>query len=146
MMGGEGQGVTGPDFAAGIAAAGVPEGKLVAGHVGQDAVMLARRGTEWFAIGAVCSHYSGPLPEGLMVNDTVRCPWHHACFSLRTGQVLRPPALNDVPCWRGEQPGQGVYVREKIPAAGSAGAPDRAGAGPKSVLIVGAGAAGDSAA
>src|SRR4051812_15493876 len=104
-MGGEGQGVTGPDLAAGIAVAGVPQGKLVAGHVGQDSVMLARRGTEWFAIGAVCSHYSGPLPEGLMVGDTVRCPWHHACFSLRTGQVLRPPALNDVPCWRGGQPG-----------------------------------------
>src|SRR4051794_37370402 len=145
-MGGEGQGVTGPDLAAGIAVAGVPEGKLVAGHVGQDPAMLARRGTEWFAIGAVCSHYSGPLPEGLMVGDTVRCPWHHACFSLRTGQVLRPPALNDVPCWRVERQGEMVYVREKIPAARTGDAPRPAQGGPKSVLIVGAGAAGDSAA
>jgi apoptosis-inducing factor 3 len=145
-MGGEGQGVTGPDLAAGIAVAGVPEGKLVSGHVGQDPVMLARRGTEWFAIGAVCSHYSGPLPEGLMVGDTVRCPWHHACFSLRTGRVLRPPALNDVPRWRVEQQGDMVYVREKIPSARIGDAPGRARGGPTSVLIVGAGAAGDSAA
>src|SRR3954470_15838918 len=145
-MGGEGSSVTGPDFAAGIAAAGVPEGKLVAGHVGPDQVMLARRGAEWFAIGAVCSHYSGPLPEGLMVGDTVRCPWHHACFSLRTGQVLRPPALNDVPCWRVEQQGEMVYVREKMPAARTGDVPRPAQGGPKSVLIVGAGAAGDSAA
>jgi NADPH-dependent 2,4-dienoyl-CoA reductase/sulfur reductase-like enzyme/nitrite reductase/ring-hydroxylating ferredoxin subunit len=145
-MGGEGQGVTGPDLAAGIALAGVPEGKLVSGHVGQDPVMLARRGSEWFAIGAVCSHYSGPLPEGLMVGDTVRCPWHHACFSLRTGKVLRPPALNDVACWRVEQQGEMVYVREKMPAARTGHAPRPAQGGPKSVLIVGAGAAGDSAA
>src|SRR6185295_15345176 len=82
--------VTGPDLAAGIAVAGVPEGKLLAGHVGEEAVLLTRQGNEWFAIGAVCSHYSGPLAEGLMVGDTVRCPWHHACFSLRTGQALRP--------------------------------------------------------
>src|SRR3954453_12456014 len=113
-MGGEGQGITGPDFAAGIAVAGVPEGKLVAGHVGQDAVMLARRGTEWFAIGAVCSHYSGPLPEGLMVDDTVRCPWHHACFSLRTGEAIGAPAFNPMPCWRVETRGGKVFVREKI--------------------------------
>src|SRR4051794_20379029 len=145
-MGGEGQGVTGPDLAAGIAVAGVPEGKLVAGHVGQDPVMLARRGTEWFAIGAVCSHYSGPLPEGLMVGGTVRCPWHHACFSLRTGQVLRPPALNDVACWRVERQGGMGYVRGEKPPPRPGGAPGRAPGRAKTLPIVGGGAGGGRAA
>src|SRR5919112_3436321 len=141
-MGGHDTVPSGPDLSAGIAIAGVPEGKLVAGHVGDEAVLLARQGSEWFATGAVCSHYSGPLPEGLMVGDTVRCPWHHACFSLRTGQALRPPALNDVPCWRVEQRGEMVYVTGAIEKFRST--PSRRG--PDSIVIVGAGAAGESAA
>src|SRR5919112_777597 len=146
-MGGHDTVPSGPDLSAGIAIAGVPEGKLVAGHVGDEAVLLARQGSEWFATGAVCSHYSGPLPEGLMVGDTVRCPWHHACFSLRTGQALRPPALNDIPCWRGEQGGEMVYVRDKLPTSRSSAVPRaKLPRNPESVVIVGAGAAGESAA
>jgi apoptosis-inducing factor 3 len=145
-MGGQDAAVTGPDLRAGIAVAGVPEGKLVAGHVGEEQVLLARRGSEWFAIGSACSHYSGPLPEGIMVGDTVRCPWHHACFSLRTGRPLRPPALNDVSCWRVEQQGEMVYVREKVTRT----QPPKQGTGAarklSSVIIIGAGAAGEMAA
>ena len=139
--------VTGPDLAAGIAVTGVSEGQLLAGHVGEEAVLLTRQGSEWFAIGAVCSHYSGPLPEGLMVGDTVRCPWHHACFSLRTGQALRPPALNDVSCWKVEQKGDKVFVRGKVPRGGARAASQSSSTrSPQSIVIVGAGAAGNSAA
>ena len=139
--------VTGPDLAAGITIASVPEGKLLAGHVGEETVLLTRRGDEWFAIGAVCSHYSGPLPEGLMVGDTIRCPWHHACFSLRTGQALRPPALNDVPCWKVEREADWSSVRGKVPQPRSRVASrPRLTRSPESIAIVGAGAAGNSAA
>jgi nitrite reductase/ring-hydroxylating ferredoxin subunit len=84
----------GPDLTSGIPVNDIPDGRMILGHVGEDPVLLARRGEEFFAIGATCSHYGGPLAEGLMVEDTVRCPWHHACFSLRTGEALRAPALN----------------------------------------------------
>ena len=135
--------VAGPDLTAGIPIVQVPEGGMLAGHASGKPVLLARSGGEWFAVGAVCSHYSGPLPEGIVVGDTVRCPWHHACFSLRTGEALRPPALNDVSCWRVEQRGDKVYVTGKVrkPERGASGR-----RGPDSVVIVGAGAAGDSAA
>src|SRR5215472_6458347 len=93
----------GPDLAQGIAAADLRDGTMLVGHVGDDAVLVARRGKELFAIGATCSHYSGPLGEGLLVDDTVRCPWHHACFSLRTGEALRAPALSPVACWSVEE-------------------------------------------
>jgi apoptosis-inducing factor 3 len=141
-MGGETK-LSGPDLSAGISADEVPDGGMLAGHAQGEQVLLARRGREWFAIGAVCSHYSGPLAEGLMVDDTVRCPWHHACFSLRTGESLRPPGLNDVTCWQVEQRDGKVYVQGKAPAKPPA---RRRGSQPKSVVIVGGGAAGDSAA
>ncbi len=125
-----------------------PKASYWPGHAGDKSVLLVRQESQWFAIGAVCSHYSGPLPEGLVVGDTVRCPWHHACFSLRTGAALRPPALNDVACWRVEAAGrQGVRHRKGSKPARPAAVPRTAGgAQPASVVIVGAGAAGDAAA
>ena len=103
----------GPDLANGIPIDDLPDGQMLAGHVGKDPVLLARRGDEIFAIGATCSHYGGPLAEGLMVDDTVRCPWHHACFSLRTGEALRAPALSPVACWTVERRDDMIFVRHK---------------------------------
>src|SRR5580704_10755124 len=128
---------SGPDLAQGILLGVLTDNGMLLGHVGDEAVLVARRGDAFFAIGATCSHYSGPLAEGLMVGETVRCPWHHACFSLRTGEALQAPALNPVACWRVEVRDGKLYVREKVePAAptvrGATGAkaPDR-------VVIVG---------
>ena len=73
----------GPDLTGGIPLADVPDGGMLAGQLRGEAVLVVRRGDEVFAIGATCTHYSGPLAEGLLVGETVRCPWHHACFSLR---------------------------------------------------------------
>ena len=91
----------GPDLSLGISAAELPDGGKLVGHVGQDAVLLVRCGPEMFAIGAHCTHYSGPLVDGLIVDGAVRCPWHHACFDLRTGEALRAPALSPVDAWLG---------------------------------------------
>lgn len=135
---------TGPDLLLGITPDQVEEGASIAGHVNGEAVLLARVSGEWLAIGATCSHYSGPLVEGLIVGDTVRCPWHHACFSLRTGKALRPPALRDLDCFSVEQRGGKIFVTGKAQAPVPAHA--RGAAAPESVVIVGGGAAGDSAA
>jgi nitrite reductase/ring-hydroxylating ferredoxin subunit len=107
----------GPDLTQGVAIDAIGEGGMLGGHVGEDAVLLARVGNEFFAIGATCSHYGGPLAEGLLVGDTVRCPWHHACFSLRTGEAVRAPAFNPMTCWRVEKTNGKVFVREKIEPA-----------------------------
>jgi apoptosis-inducing factor 3 len=138
----------GPDLAGGVPLDDLADGGMLGGHVGEDAVLLARRSNELFAIGATCSHYGGPLAEGLLVGDTVRCPWHHACFSLRTGEALAAPAFNPMPCWRVEQRNGTVFVHEKIEPAGK-GAPGKArpqSPQPERVVIVGGGAAGFAAA
>ena len=137
--------LTGPDLSAGIDDADLADGAMLLGHAGGEAVLVARRGDEIFAIGATCTHYSGPLAEGLLVDDTVRCPWHHACFSLRSGEALRAPALRPVACWKVDRQDGRIHVREKL----KRGAPDarrKPKAVPDSIVIIGGGAAGDAAA
>ncbi|MFI5235669.1 MAG: FAD-dependent oxidoreductase [Gemmatimonadales bacterium] len=136
--------LTGPDLAAGIPLAEIQDGGILLGHAGGEAVLLSRHGKEVFAIGATCSHYGGPLAEGLVVGDTVRCPWHHACFSLRTGEALAAPALRPVDRWLVERKGDRVVVTAK---AGPFKPKSRATAGdPRAIVILGAGAAGSAAA
>src|SRR5712692_6089264 len=142
-MSAQGSQPTGPDLAAGFTLASLGEGQSVQGQVEGKAVLLARSSGQLFAIGAKCTHYGGPLAEGLIVGDTVRCPWHHACFSLRTGEALRAPALNPVDCWNVEQRGDKVCVTGK---ARPAPRPRVSRAHPEKVIIVGAGAAGNAAA
>lgn len=123
---------TGPDLALGLKFASLTEGTILAGHVGEEAVILVRRGDSCFAIGAACSHYGAPLADGIVVGDTVRCPWHHACFDIRSGEALAAPAMKPVARWEVEQRDGMVYVSR--PEA------------PTLIGIVGAGAAGNAAA
>jgi NADPH-dependent 2,4-dienoyl-CoA reductase/sulfur reductase-like enzyme/nitrite reductase/ring-hydroxylating ferredoxin subunit len=121
---------------------------MLLGAAGDDDVLLIRRGDDLFAVGAYCSHYHGPLAQGLVVGDSVRCPLHHACFSLRTGEALRAPAFDPIACWRVERVGGNVFVREKRDSAAliePSGSPAVARE-LRSVVIVGGGAAGFSAA
>lgn len=136
----------GPDLTQGVPLGDLADGHMLGGHVGEEPVLLARRGGELFAIGATCSHYGGPLAEGLMVDDTVRCPWHHACFSLRTGEAVAAPAFNPLSCWRVDQRDGKVFVRDKIePTKPLARATGRSDASSR-IVIVGGGAAGFAAA
>ena len=94
--------LSGPDFAQGVSLTEFTDGGMLQGHAKGEPILVARRGDACFAIGAICTHYGAPLVEGILVGDTVRCPWHHACFSLRTGEALRAPALDPVICWKVE--------------------------------------------
>lgn len=137
---------SGPDFTQGASPADFTDGKLL-GHVGEEQVLLVQQGAEIFAIDAFCSHYHGPLAEGLVVGDTIRCPWHHACFSLRSGEAARPPALSALAVWQIEREGDRIFVRRKREAAKETPASaTRGGAVPRKIVIVGGGAAGFAAA
>jgi nitrite reductase/ring-hydroxylating ferredoxin subunit len=138
----------GPDFGRGIEVQSLSDGAMLQGTFGGEDVMVARRGDEFFAVGANCSHYGGPLAKGLMLGDEIRCPLHHACFSLRTGEALRAPAFDAISCWRVERIGEKVFLRDKLPAPVRKGAlpSSESNSHPPLVIIVGGGAAGLAAA
>lgn len=133
----------GPDLRAGVAWAALREDEPYAGHVDGQAAMLVRKGEEVFALGATCTHWSGPLAEGLVTGEQIRCPWHHACFSLRTGEVIAAPALSPLPRWSTSVRDGKVYVGDLLAEHRS---PPRVTSAPSSVVIIGAGAAGMMAA
>ena len=144
-------GAGGPDLTQGVALSEIPDGGVLAGHVGEEAVLLYRSGGEVSAVGGTCTHYGGPLAEGVLEGDRVVCPWHHACFSLRTGEALRAPALNPLPRWavvregeRGER-GERVRVTEKQESEPYAPRQTAPAGAPGRLVIVGFGAAGASA-
>jgi nitrite reductase/ring-hydroxylating ferredoxin subunit len=142
-MGTSGSNAIGPNLTRGVPATNIADGNMLVGHVGKETVLLVRRGEKFFAVSASCSHYGASLAEGLVVEDTVRCPWHHACFSLRNGEALRAPAFDGLDCWLVEQREDKIYVREKATRqaerAPLINAPDR-------IVIIGGGAAGFAAA
>jgi len=134
---------SGPDLTQGVAFDAFVDGKLV-GHVGREEVLLVHSGSELFAVGAHCSHYHAPLADGIVVGASVRCPWHHACFDLRSGEAMRAPALSPIDCWKVEQRAGRIFVKEKRQQD-----KPRTRAitnGPEKIVIVGGGAAGFAAA
>ncbi len=136
--------LTGPDLGNGVELADIPKSGTLLGHAHGEAVLLVRPGAgdEVFAIAPTCTHYGGPLSEGLLEGHRVRCPWHHAQFDVHTGDAVAAPALNPLACWKVEPRGSRVVVAGKLGAAAPAPPPRS----PASVVIIGAGAAGNAAA
>ena len=130
----------GPDLSAeGVDVAALAPGKPFVGHAGGENVLVVRVGDDVLAISASCTHYGAPLEEGLVDGDTIRCPWHHACFSLRTGRAIGAPALADASCFETRRDGGlvKVHAKPKTPPPS-----DKKIVAPRSVVIVGGGAAG----
>ena len=138
-----GESLSGPDLGiVGAASSELPDGGMLLGHFNGEPVLLVRKGAAVYAMGAKCTHYGGPLAEGLFDGSVVRCPWHHACFRPDTGEAVHAPAIDPVPCYAVEARGGRLFVKWRI-SAPAASAPSSV---PSSVIIVGGGAAGFAAA
>ncbi|HYU52636.1 MAG TPA: FAD-dependent oxidoreductase, partial [Gemmatimonadaceae bacterium] len=153
--------LTGPDLTQGIEISTIRPGQLIAGHAFGDPILLVHVEPNWFAVGGKCTHYGAPLDQGILVSETLRCPWHHACFELHNGAALCAPALNDLPVYDVVVENNVVRVSRKRDAGRVKGeghrprgsrAPEQVlfdaspATGPKSVVIIGAGAAGNACA
>jgi NADPH-dependent 2,4-dienoyl-CoA reductase/sulfur reductase-like enzyme/nitrite reductase/ring-hydroxylating ferredoxin subunit len=118
------------------------EGEPARVKVGDEKVLLVRLGGKIHACGGTCTHYGGPLHKGLLKENEVTCPWHSARFDVETGQATSPPALNDAGCFPVKVEDGKVYVGAKKKPAPNG----REEGDDRTFLIVGGGAAGNSAA
>lgn len=142
------QSPSGPDFKAGFPVEQLRDREPVLGHVDGEPVLLVRHGDVIHAVGATCTHYGANLADGIIVDATVRCPLHHACFDLGTGRALRAPALAPLPCYRVERRQDRLVVTGRVDAPADRGPASmtRARGWPDRIVIVGAGGVGAAAA
>jgi apoptosis-inducing factor 3 len=98
--------------------ADLPEGKHKAFTFtgsGDDAtqVLLSNLGGKGkiYANSAKCTHYGAPLENGVLTaSGRVVCPWHGACFDVKTGDIEDAPALDDILSFKVELEGEDIYV------------------------------------
>src|SRR6476660_5861163 len=141
-MASEDKAPSGPDLSKGLPGANLPEGAMAVGRVGDDEVLLVRKNGALYALSAHCTHYHGPLADGLLVGATVRCPWHHAHFSLETGEATAAPALSSLTCWQVEERDGKIFVESKKTQP----APKTTGSANEHIVILGGRSAGFAAA
>lgn len=133
--------LSGPDFNLGVPAQDIIEDTPLLGHADGEAVIVVRHGDVVSALGATCSHYGGPLAKGLVSGTTIRCPWHHACFDIMSGEATRAPALDPIDRWKiGTRDGK-IHTAGKIERAKPSGQPND----DRNFVIIGGGGAGEAA-
>ncbi len=84
----------------------IADGELEHHVVENTSLLVFRQGDDIHVLADVCSHLSGPLHEGKIVDGVdasgestacVECPWHQSVFSLHTGEVIHGPATSAQP-------------------------------------------------
>jgi nitrite reductase/ring-hydroxylating ferredoxin subunit/uncharacterized membrane protein len=112
------------DFVAVLPESELRDGAMRRVQYQQTPVLLARRGNRIFALAETCSHWGGPLSEGEMVDDSVRCPWHGSRFALEDGRVLDGPAVHPQPCLAVRIRNGQIEIGRVMARSGTAVAPD----------------------
>ncbi|KAK5858742.1 hypothetical protein PBY51_002859 [Eleginops maclovinus] len=86
------------------------DGQMMEVDVGNHSVLLTRSEGRYSAIGHQCTHYGAPLSKGFISGNTVRCPWHGACFNIHTGDLEEFPGMDCLPCHKVKIQNKKVYV------------------------------------
>lgn len=133
-----------PDFSDGIDISNLSNGEIISGKVGEKDAILVRTNDKHYILDAFCPHYHAPLKDGLVIDNEIRCPWHHARFNIQTGAAICAPAFDPIKGWRVEIIGDKVFARERLQQVKKS--PIALDKAPKNVVIIGAGAAGFAAA
>ncbi|NXE11166.1 AIFM3 factor, partial [Lophotis ruficrista] len=76
-------------------------------------VLLVRNRKDFSALGSKCPHYGAPLSKGFLKRERLRCPWHGACFNIKTGDIEEYPSLDCLPCFKVTVKDGKVFVTAK---------------------------------
>jgi nitrite reductase/ring-hydroxylating ferredoxin subunit/uncharacterized membrane protein len=94
-----------------MAIADLPENQPKRVDVKGQPILLLRRGDKIYAVGAVCSHYGGPLEKGKLVDNTIQCPYHYSRFSFENGGVKAGPSTSPLPSYDTQVAGGQIQVK-----------------------------------
>jgi 3-phenylpropionate/trans-cinnamate dioxygenase ferredoxin subunit len=65
-------------------------------RAGDEGLAVAFAGGAWLAVDDECTHHGCPLHDGVLEGATIECECHGSIFDLRTGTVLRGPAMQPI--------------------------------------------------
>jgi nitrite reductase/ring-hydroxylating ferredoxin subunit len=124
------------------------DGEMKQVSAGGTDILLARVHGKCYAVAAHCTHYGAPLAEGVLSGDRIVCPWHHACFNVKTGGLEEPPAFDALPRFDVRIEGEQIFVRlpEEITDRRVPKMTKRSARDDRKFVILGGGAAGFMAA
>jgi 3-phenylpropionate/trans-cinnamate dioxygenase ferredoxin component len=91
----------------------IQSSQMKAVDVNGERICVANVEGKYYAIGNVCTHVGGPLAEGKLEGFEVECPWHGSKFDVRTGKVVRPPAMKEEPTYEVKVEDNNVLIKSK---------------------------------
>jgi nitrite reductase/ring-hydroxylating ferredoxin subunit len=86
---------------------------MMAIEVNGEKVCIANAEGRYYALSNVCTHMGGPLAEGKIEGFEVQCPWHGSKFDIRTGKVVRPPAMREEPTYEVKVEDNNILIKNK---------------------------------
>jgi glycine betaine catabolism B len=78
-----------------------------------EKICLANVEGKYYAIGNICTHLGGPLAQGKLEGYEVQCPWHGSRFDIRTGKVVRPPAMRSEPTYEIKTENDNILLKKR---------------------------------
>jgi len=65
-------------------------------HIHNKRIVIARTETDLVAFADSCTHSGASLADGVLMCETVQCPWHGSQFKVKTGSVVAGPAKEKI--------------------------------------------------
>ena len=88
----------------------VSEEDVIGVFIGEEEIALYNVEGEFFATHGICTHENVGLADGFVDGDLIECPLHSACFEIKTGKAVNPPAEVDLQTYPVKVEGDTIYV------------------------------------